>query len=156
MHHPNANSMNAGREQFASDRLETASNARVVILCFDRLDRDLLQTREAIARIDHFATNEALAHAQDLLGEMAAMLDLEAWEHARSLLAVYDYLLRLLQTANIHKADGLVAEAQVLIGEIGTAFRTAAQSATGPTVLPSARREAVDSETEPQSWSVTA
>ncbi len=156
MHTPQANSSNAGRAQFASDRLETASNARIVTLCFDRLDRDLIQARDAIERQDHFVTNDSLRHAQDLLGEMAAMLDLDAWEHAGSLLAVYDYLLRLLQTANIHKAAALVAEAQVLITDIGDAFRTAAQVGATPAVLPTASGPEPPQEAEHQRWSVTA
>ena len=145
----------AQRARFASDGLETASNARILTLCFDRLDRDLLHARAGLDRGDHFATNEALGHAQDLLGELAGMLDLEAWQHAGSLLALYDYLLRLLQTANVHKAVGLVAEAQRLITEIGDAFREAATAAT-PTVLPQAahRPDDADAERTP-SWSVT-
>ncbi len=132
----------AQRAQFASDGLETASNARILTLCFDRLDRDLLHARAGLERGDHFATNEALGHAQDLVGELAGMLDLEAWQHAGSLLALYDYLLRLLQTANVHKAVGLVAEAQRLITEIGDAFRGAAVVAGTPAVLPKAARGA--------------
>lgn len=145
----------AQRAQFASDGLETASNARILTLCFDRLDRDLLHARAGLERGDHFATNDALGHAQDLLGELAGMLDVQAWEHAGSLLALYDYLLRLLQTANVHKAVGLVAEAQRLITEIGDAFRSAAVVAV-PSVLPKAARGSDHADAEPTpSWSVT-
>ena len=60
------------------------------------------------------------------------MLDVDAWEHAPALLAVYDYVLRLLATANLMKAGELVAEAQHLLAEIGDAFRTAAAAAPAP------------------------
>jgi flagellar protein FliS len=147
----------AHRAQFASDGLETASNARILTLCFDRLDRDLLQARAAMERQDHYATNDALGHAQDLVSELADMLDVGAWQHAGSLLALYDYLLRLLQTANVHKADGLVAEAQRLISEIGDAFRAAAQVAAAPAVLPKAAARPGEPEPDPSPrWSVSA
>lgn len=118
------------RHQFQEDRLSTASNGTILTLCFDRLDRDLSVAREAISNADHFTTNDALGHAQDLLSELAGMLDTGAWEHANSLLTVYDYLLRLLAKANILKDDALVAEAQRLVAEIGDAFRQAAGTAT--------------------------
>ncbi len=157
MHPTHHDATVARREQFASDGLDTASNARIVTLCFDRLDRDLVQARRAIETNDHFATNDALGHAQDLLGEMAAMLDVDIWEHAGSLLSIYDYLLRIIQGANVHKADGLVAEAQVLITEIGDAFRAAAQVASAPKVLPTASTPHQPMEPDqPARWSVTA
>jgi flagellar secretion chaperone FliS len=117
------------RNQFATDRLETASSSSVLLLCFDRLDRDLTMARSAIAEHDHFATNQHLGHAQDLLGEVAAMLDVDVWEHSGSLLAVYDYVLRLLARANTSKSEAMVGEAQRLLDEIGDAFRTAARTA---------------------------
>jgi flagellar protein FliS len=122
----------AQRQQYSTDRLETASNARILVLCFDRLDRDLAQARAAIDDADHFVANDTLAHAQDLLGELAAMLDTEAWSHATTLLSVYDYILRLLAKANVLKSATLLAEAQTLIREIGDAFRTITLRPTEP------------------------
>lgn len=114
-------------DRFNSDGAHTASGPRIVVMCFDRLDRDLAQAIAAIEQGDHFEANETLGHAQDLLGEVAAMLDLESWEHAGSLVSVYDYVLRRLATANIIKDVTLVAEAQRLVTEIGDAFRVAAE-----------------------------
>jgi len=118
-------SATAARDRFATGSVETVSGPRIVIMCFDRLDRDLAAAHAAIERGDHFETNLALGHAQDLLGEMAAMLDVDAWEHAPALLSVYDYLLRLLAVANVAKHAGRVAEAQQLVAEIGEGFRAA-------------------------------
>lgn len=130
MYSPNSFSP-ARRDQFAAMRLETASNAQILTLCYDRLDRDLATARTAIRDQDHFTANETLRHAQDLLGELAMMLDVTVWEHGESLLAVYDYLLRTLAVANIEKNDALVAEAQHLVAELGEAFRSAARSTAG-------------------------
>jgi flagellar secretion chaperone FliS len=129
MYRPSPHAANA-RDPFASDALATASNARILVMCFDRMDRDLATALAAMERGDHFATNDSLQHAQDLLDALVEMLDLDAWEHADSLLTVYDYALRLLAKANVLKAEALVVEARRLIGELGEAFRTAA---SGPT-----------------------
>ncbi len=117
---------NAVRSRYSIDNLETASGPRIVVLCFDRLDRDLAHALAAIDRQDHFETNSTLGHAQDLLSEMATMLDVGAWEHAGALLSVYDYLLRLLACANATKNGPMVRESARLVAELGAAFRAGA------------------------------
>lgn len=116
----------ARRDAFAEGSLQTASASKIVTMCFDRLDRELAAAAAAIDVEDHFACNMALAHVQDLLTAMAEMLDLEAWEHAGSLVALYDYLLRLTAAANTYKDAGSVDQARRIVGELGDAFRAAA------------------------------
>lgn len=127
-------------DRFADGSLQTASGPKIVVMCFDRLDRDLATALIAIERGDHYETNVALGHAQDLLAEMASMLDTEIWEHATALLSLYDYLMRRLAQANSSKSADFVREIQLLITEIGDGFRAAAgQVATGgPTEVPAA------------------
>lgn len=114
------------RSRFTDGAIETASGSQVIVMCFDRLERDLDGALNAIDERRHEHTNSLLRHAQDLLTEMVAMLDVEAWEHAPALLSVYDYVLRRLAHANMFKDPAGVAEARKLIGEIGDAFRGAA------------------------------
>lgn len=122
----------AFRDRYAAGSLQTASAPKIVTMCFDRLDRDLTTAQRAIEVSDHFGCNEALGHAQDLVAEMAEMVDLDAWEHAGSLVALYDYLLRLLAAANVQKHGAPVAEAQRIVGELGAAFRAAAEQPAPP------------------------
>lgn len=123
------------RDRFSSG-LDTASGPTVVTMCFDRIDRDLSDALEALtpvgdaALIDHDRVNRALGHAQDLVSELATMLDTGRWEHAGALLSVYDYLLRRMALANATKNAATVREVQGIVGELGSAFRTAAQTAT--------------------------
>ncbi|WP_420452517.1 flagellar export chaperone FliS [Ilumatobacter sp.] len=133
------------RSRFTHDSLETASGAQVIVLCFDRLDRDLENALGSIAAGQHDATNTVLRHAQDLIGEMVAMLDVDAWEHAPGLLSIYDYLLRLLATANVRKDTEAVVEARTLLAELGEGFRgAAARNAIAPS--PPVRTEPTDTE----------
>ena len=57
---------------------------------------------------------------------MLCMLDLDVWEHAPALAAIYRYVTQLLVSANVHKRVGDAREARHLLGEIGDAFRQAA------------------------------
>ncbi len=113
------------RDRFTDDSLVTASGPKVIVLCFERLVRDLDQALVSMETEDHDTTNTLLRHAQDLLTEMVAMLDVDAWEHAGALLSVYDYVLRRLALANMHKDVAAVVESRRLLSEIGDAFRTA-------------------------------
>lgn len=153
MYSPNSFS-NAQRDRFAADRLETASNAQIVTMCYDRLDRDLGEALQAIHDRDHFTANETLRHAQDLIGELAMMLDVAAWEHAGALLSVYDYLLRILAAANIDKSEALVNEAQRLVTELGDGFRGAAKVAGGG--MPRHAEPASSDSAATSRWSVQA
>ena len=120
------------RSRFGDDSLETMAGHRVVVLCFERLVRDCDVALAAMERADHDATNTALRHAQDLLGEVVAMLDVDAWEHGSALLSVYDYLLRRLALSNVTKDPAGVAEARRLLGELGEAFAAASAEISAP------------------------
>lgn len=144
----------AARNRFIAGHVDGASGPRVIVMCFDRLDRDLVGALSAIERNDHYEANLALGHAQDLLSEMALMLDPSLWEHGRSLLSVYDYLLRLLAVANLKKDPGKVREAIRHIAELGGAFRVAATAA--PTDATAAVPTSSDAPAAPRRLSVQA
>lgn len=133
--------------------LDTMSGPQIVTMCFERLRRDLDTADAAIAASEHYDANVALGHAQDLIGEMATMLDVDAWEHAPSLLAVYDYLLRVLALANMRKDPALVREARAIIIELGEAFAAAAASQQAATAPP---REQPTAGAAGSNWSVRA
>lgn len=138
------------RRAFGSDSLATLSGPKVVVMCFDRLDRDLAAAVDAITSRDVFKANTALQHAEDLVTELLAMLDVGAWEHAPTLASVYDYLVRLLGTANATKRMSKVEEAQRLVSELGDAFRQAAM----PAVVPSSA--AYDADASPYAGGFSA
>ncbi|MFK7918451.1 MAG: flagellar export chaperone FliS [Ilumatobacter sp.] len=123
----NNNSLLAARSAFSDGDVATASPARVLVKCFDRLDADLGHALTAITEKDHETTNRLLCHAQDLLSEVVGMLEPDKWEHSGALLSLYDYALRLIGAANIQKKADPVREAQTVLAELGSAFRTAAE-----------------------------
>lgn len=129
-----SNSSQALRARFTDGALSTASGPRVVVMAYDRLDRDLAGAIAAIEAKDIFTSHELLVHAQDIVHELLCMLDLDAWEHASTLAAIYGYVGELLTRANVTKTAGPVAEAKRLLGELGGAFRQAATQVAQPTV----------------------
>lgn len=122
------------RARFTDGALSTASGPRVVVMAYDRLDRDLAGAIAALETKDVPTSHELLVHAQDIVHELLCMLDLDAWEHATSLAAIYRYVTELLMRANVTKTPGPAAEARRLLDELGGAFRQAATQVGQATV----------------------
>jgi flagellar protein FliS len=127
------------RERFTDGGLATASGPKIIVLCYERLERDLSGAIEAIASVDIARTHDLLCHAQDIVHELRCMLKLDAWEHAAQLSSIYRYIHDLLVQANVRKDATLVSEARGMLAELGDAFRAAAaQLALAPTPAASA------------------
>lgn len=130
------------RAKFSSGGLETASPSRIVVMAYDRLDRDLAGATVAIDARDIERSHDLLVHAQALVMELHDMLDLDAWEHAPQLASIYQYVHELLVRANVKKSTQEVGEARTLLAGLGDAFRQAAlqvaSSPAAPVVAPAA------------------
>jgi flagellar secretion chaperone FliS len=135
---------NALRERFVDGAVSTASGPKVVVMAFDRLDRDIGGAMDAIEQHDITTAHALLCHAQDIVNELLCMLDPDAWEHAASLASIYRYVLTLLTHANVNKELGGAREARMLLAELGEAFRHAANAAaTSPGAVSSLREFSV-------------
>ena len=135
------------RERFTSGTLDTASGPRIVVMAYDRIDRDIAGALSALADGDLAKVHELLCHAQDLVHELNGMLDVDAWEHGPSLAAIYRYVIVRLTEANMTKLASPATEARNLLAELGDAFRTASVTASTsftPPVLPSTLAEGPD------------
>jgi flagellar protein FliS len=111
---------------YADAGLSTVGGPQVIVMCFDRIDRDLAVGIAAIASGDLSRANTVLIHAQDLFSELSLMVDQDAWEHAERLVDVYDFMLRELIAANVAKDASRVEGVRALASELGEAFRAAA------------------------------
>jgi flagellar biosynthetic protein FliS len=120
------------RGRFTEDGLTTASGPRIVVMCFDRLDRDLGEALGALNTHDTARSHELLCHAQDIVHELLFMLDLESWEHAATLAAIYRYVMELLTRSNVTKRQAEAIEARRLLAELGDAFRQASVGLATP------------------------
>jgi flagellar secretion chaperone FliS len=120
------------RTKFSNDGLETASPARIVVMAYDRLERDLAGALVALEARDLQRSHELLCHAQDLVHELLNMLDLDIWEHAGTLASIYRYVIDLLVQANVRKGTKEASEARTLLAGLGDAFR---QAAAGPAAV---------------------
>jgi flagellar secretion chaperone FliS len=125
------------RERFTTGALDTASGPRVVVMAYERLDRDIASALSALTDGNLAVAHELFCHAQDLVHELNGMLDVDAWEHGPSLAAIYRYVIVRLTEANMTKSAAPATEARNLLGELGDAFRQASVTTAASFVPPS-------------------
>ncbi len=116
----------SSKNPYISDTVSTASPQRLLVMLYDRLVLDLSRAELAITSHDHNGAHGALVHAQDIVIELRATLDLEIWPQGQQLGMIYDYVLDLMVDANLRKDAAPVSECKMLIEPIHDAWRSIA------------------------------
>ena len=117
------------RNRYLGDSVSTASPGRLLIMLYERLVLDLAQAESALRDGDREAANSQLVHAQDIIMELRATLDLSVWEGAVSLAQIYAFLLGELIAANVNSDPERVAACRTLVEPLLDAWRQAALAA---------------------------
>ena len=119
----------AARAQYARESVSTASPARLLIMLYDRLLRDLLTAENALGQGDLAKASSELLHAQEIVLELRTSLDLSAWDGAAGLADLYTFLHKELVGANVAKDAQRVATCREIIEPLRDAWQAAALQA---------------------------
>lgn len=119
----------AMRERYLADSVATASPAKLLVLLYDRLVLDLSRAEQALAAGDRGAASAQITHAQEIILELRATLDTEAWAGAVGLASLYGFILTELIGANVTGDGQRVAACRALIEPLRDAWREAAFAA---------------------------
>ena len=114
------------RARYAADTLATASPARLLVMLYDRLVRDLVTAEDAVRSGDLATASENLVHAQAIVLELRTSLDVTVWDGARGLAELYTFLHGELVTANVRKDAARTARCRELVEPLRDAWREAA------------------------------
>jgi len=117
----------AGRARYVDDAVTTASPGRLLVMLYDRLVLDLQRAEAEQREGNRGGAAPHLLHAQDIVHELAATLDLEAWDGARRLMSVYTFLLTELVAANVAGDADRTAACRELVEPLRDAWYQAAQ-----------------------------
>ncbi len=128
----NNGQLTAARAQYAREAVTTASPARLLIMLYDRLVRDLVTAEKALAEGDLGKVNSELTHAQEIVLELRTSLDVSAWDGAQGLSELYSFLYTELIAANIAKDLVRVTSCREIIEPLRDAWRQAALQALQP------------------------
>ncbi|MFD2841655.1 flagellar export chaperone FliS [Populibacterium corticicola] len=116
------------REQFLHDAVMSASPARLVTMLYDRMVLDLDRATKSIETGELGGASTHLTHAQDIVQELMGTLDVNAWEGAKSLQALYLHLFSALMAANASKDIDDIKECREIIDPLRMAWHEAAAS----------------------------
>lgn len=114
------------RSAYQTNAVATAGPAQLLVMLLDRLVLDAERGQAALAAGDGEETNRQLQHAQAIVTELQATLEVDGMPAGRELLALYDYLQRRLIQANIGRDQVAAAEAVKLSRELCDTWRQAA------------------------------
>jgi flagellar protein FliS len=124
--------LGAARAQYTREAVTTASPARLLIMLYDRLVRDLVTAETALAAGDIAKASTELVHAQQIILELRTSLNLDAWDGAAGLADLYTYLHTELVGANLHKDTTRVTTCREIIEPLRDTWRQAALQALQP------------------------
>lgn len=125
-------STSAMRARYLNDSITTASPGKLLVMLYDRLVLDLFQAEEALRVGERETGADRIKHAQDIILELRATLDVSAWSGGPGLASLYGFLLTELIGANVRADPERVAACRALIEPLRDAWREAAM-ATAPT-----------------------
>jgi len=114
--------------RYGRDSVLSATPAQLLVMLCDRLMLDLGRAEQAQVQQDWSAASVQLIHAQDIVMELSASLDVTLWDGAADLLALYQYANTALVNANIYRNVELTREAASLLAPICESWRQAAHS----------------------------
>lgn len=115
------------RNRYAQDTVATASPAQLLLMLYDRLSKDLLNAEKAAVARDVPAAHSNLVHAQEIITELAATLDVKAWSGGEQLLALYEWCLQELFQANVYKDATRIHGVREVIEPLRDAWHQAAK-----------------------------
>ncbi len=119
------------RQRYLTDGVGSASAERLVILLFERLLRDLDEAQAAFLIGERDRAHERLLNGQDILTELDIALDVDQWEPAGQLRAIYRYSAGLLVRANVRRDVEAIDEARRVLSPLADTWREAYQQALG-------------------------
>ena len=97
------------RDTYLSASVSTATPSQLLVMLYERLVLDVERAADALRRGEPSRAHEPLLHAQEIVLELNASLNVDAWDGAAGLASLYDYLHSELVRANMAK-DLKVAE----------------------------------------------
>ena len=116
------------RARYLGDTVATASPQQLLVMLYDRLALDLERAEDSLTRSDRASAREPLMHAQEIVLELRASLQVDVWEGGPRLSALYSWLVGELIQANLKGDIRRVRDCRKVVEPLRDAWREAASS----------------------------
>lgn len=118
-------------ERYLADSVGTADPASLIVMLYDRLALDLARAEAALwETVDLECAHNNLIHAQDIVLALRASLRPELFAAGDQLMALYEWLSRMLVEANLKKDASIVGDCLTVVTPLQAAWREAAAAGT--------------------------
>ena len=116
---------------YVEETVATATPARLLCMLYDRLARDIGQGRTAFTENRRADAEDRLEHAVQIVTELLATLDGNAWPGAGDLARIYAWMTSQLIAARVKgDIEGLTAVHE-LVMQLGASWHEAAEALEG-------------------------
>ena len=140
----------AQRARFAATAMTTATPQALVVMLYERLVLDLQRAENAQRGGDRPTANSQLQHAQDIISALSECLDVDVWDGAPGLKALYTWLETELVEANVTQNPDRTGACRRVVEPLRDAWRevaggggASASSSAPPAVPTTGAREGV-------------
>jgi flagellar protein FliS len=110
------------------DSVATASPQQLLVMLYDRLALDLERAEVALVAGNKDVSHAQLLHAQEIVLELRASLQVDVWEGGPRLAALYSWVLGELMKANLKGDVRRVRDCRSVVEPLRDAWREAALS----------------------------
>ena len=100
----------------------TASSVDLIIMLYDALKKNVVLGRRGIDKKDVQNSHKHLIKAQEIVSELINSLDMN-YQISEELLALYDYMLRNIEDANIRKDTAPLEPVAEIIDSLREAWK---------------------------------
>jgi flagellar secretion chaperone FliS len=113
------------RMRYASVTAQTASPQRLLTMLYDRLVADLTVGEAAMRTGNHEVVGQRLTHAQEILLELWASLNIEIWPEGAPLRSLYLWMVSELMSSRVPVQPDRVAACRALVEPLRDAWKQA-------------------------------
>jgi flagellar secretion chaperone FliS len=124
------------RTRYASVTAHTASPQRLLTMLYDRLITDLAVAEAGMRTGAHELVGQRLCHAQDILLELWASLDVDAWPEGAPLRSLYLWMVNELMSSRVPAQPDRIAEVRLLLEPLRDSWKEALALTSVPTPTP--------------------
>ena len=121
------------RARYVSASVATASPQQLLVMLYDRLALDLERAEQTLVDGDRTAAHDQLMHAQEIVMELRASLNVDVWDGGPRLAALYSWVLGELIQANLKGDVRRVRDCRNVVEPLRDAWREAAASLAAKT-----------------------
>ena len=122
-----ATSLGVAQARYASDAAATVSPARLLTMLYDKAVTDLGVAHDAMLREDWATSGQRIANASEILLELHATLDVQAWPDGEGLAQLYLWMVSELMQARVKQSAQRVADCRSLLVPLRDAWHSAGE-----------------------------